>query len=211
MTRSVFRAAVAGLGLFALVMQYWLGAANRGDTTLATWTIRYFSFFTIVTNTLAMLAMGLPVVAARSAAGRFFERAGVRMAIAGYILIVFAVYFVVLRHSWSPQGWQLIVDRILHYAIPALFIADWLVFVPRVGLPWRDVLAALLLPLAYIVWTLLHGVATGWYPYPFLDVSRLGYPAVLANIGGLFLVFLAVGLVLAAIDRWFAAGPTRSR
>ncbi len=50
---------------------------------------------------------------------------------------------------------------------------------------------ALLFPLAYGAWTLAHGAATGWYPYPFVDVVDLGYLRVLANIVGLFVVLAA--------------------
>lgn len=197
----IFRVAAALLGFFALALQYWIGATNLDGLTLATWTIRYFSFFTIVTNTLAVLAMALPVLAPGSVAGRFFERASVRTAIAVYIIIVASIYFLILRHAWNPQGWLLVADRILHYAIPALFVADWLFLVPRGQLRWRDALAALIVPLVYILWILLQGAATGWYPYTFIDVPSLGYPAALANIAGLFLLFLLVGLALVAIDR----------
>lgn len=41
---------------------------------------------------------------------------------------------------------------------------------------------------------MVHGAATGWYTYPFLDVADLGYPRVLANIVGLVLVFLILEL-----------------
>jgi hypothetical protein len=41
---------------------------------------------------------------------------------------------------------------------------------------------------------MVHGAATGWYTYPFLDIADLGYPRVLANIVGLVLVFLILEL-----------------
>jgi hypothetical protein len=59
-------------------------------------------------------------------------------------------------------------------------------------------------PLAYLAWTLLHGAASGWYPYPFLDVSELGYPRALINIVGLALAFLALEIALVGIGRVLA-------
>ena len=56
-------------------------------------------------------------------------------------------------------------------------------------------------PLAYLAWTLLHGAVSGWYPYPFLDVSELGYPRALLNIVGLVVVFLALEMALVGIGR----------
>ncbi len=215
-TKQIYRAVVTALGLFALGVQYILGASD--GAMLLVWTVNYFSFFTILTNAIASLALLLPLAAPGSRPGRYFARPAVRTAVAGYIIIVAAVYFLILRHTWDPQGWQLIADRMLHYLMPALFVIDWLLFMPKGVVPWKSVLAALLLPLVYIVWTLLHGAATGWYPYPFLDVPRLGYAAVLTNIAGLFLVFFSVGLALVTIDRLLGrirsgadAEPTHSR
>jgi hypothetical protein len=42
----------------------------------------------------------------------------------------------------------------------------------------------------------------GLYPYPFIDVSHLGYDKVLTNMAVLILVFGGLGLLLIALDRW---------
>ena len=46
-----------------------------------------------------------------------------------------------------------------------------------------------------------HGAFAGWYPYPFIDVLKHGYGRVLLNSAGLILAFLAIDLVLVALDR----------
>jgi hypothetical protein len=55
------------------------------------------------------------------------------------------------------------------------------------------VAAWLVYPLAWFVYTLARGAIVDWYPYPFVDVSELGYQAVLARA-----VALGVGFGLAA-------------
>jgi len=57
---------------------------------------------------------------------------------------------------------------------------------------------------------MVHGAATGWYPYPFLDVADLGYPRVLANIVGLVLVFLILELALPGLGRWIERDTLRN-
>jgi hypothetical protein len=42
---------------------------------------------------------------------------------------------------------------------------------------------------------------TGFYPYPFINVSNLSYDKVLINMAVLVLVFLGLGLGLIGIDR----------
>jgi hypothetical protein len=90
---------------------------------------------------------------------------------------------------------------LLHYVTPALFLLDWLLFVPKGRVPWRTIFSALVFPLVYIGWTLLHGAQTGWYPYPFVNVTELGLEKVLTNSAGLFGAFFAVTLSLTGINR----------
>jgi hypothetical protein len=56
-------------------------------------------------------------------------------------------------------------------------------------------------PLAYFVYAMLRGAATGFYPYPFIDVDRLGYAQVLVNAVGVGTGYFFVAAVLFALDR----------
>jgi len=80
-------------------------------------------------------------------------------------------------------------------------VLDWLLFVPKGEVAWRNGIASLGFPAVYAAWTLGHGALSGWYPYPFLDVPDLGYPRTLLNIAGLVLAFLALELLLVGIGR----------
>ncbi|HAH64441.1 MAG TPA: hypothetical protein DCL72_02950, partial [Rhizobiales bacterium] len=168
-------------------------------------TIRYFSYFTMLSNILVALAMTLPWLAPNSALAAFFSRPSVRTALATYIIIVAAIYHVILRPLWNPQGWQLVADMIEHVATPGLYMVDWLLFVPKGTIAAKSVLGWLIFPIAYAAYSLIHGAVTGYYPYPFLNVSELGYERVLVNMAALAATFAALGLVLVAIDRMLGA------
>jgi hypothetical protein len=213
--KLLLRVIAAAIGFFALGLQYYIVAVAPDAPDLETWTVNFFSFFTILSNCLVALAMALPVVAPGSALGRYFDRPAIRTAIAAYILIVGAVYHLVLRTIWDPQGGALAADILLHYVTPALFLLDWLLFVPKGSAPWSTVAKALIFPLVYIGWTLLHGSQTGWYPYPFVNVAELGLERVLVNSAGLFGVFVLVTALLTGLNRLLgrakggaAAAPT---
>ena len=75
------------------------------------------------------------------------------------------------------------VDFVVHKLMPVVLVADWLVDPPRHRLPRWTVLAWLSYPLAWVTYTLVRGEAVDWYPYPFVDVSRLGYDGVLGAFG----------------------------
>jgi hypothetical protein len=55
--------------------------------------------------------------------------------------------------------------------------------------------------LLYGAWTLIHGAYGAWYPYPFVDVTKLGYPKTFRDIGEFIVFFTVAGSVYFAIDR----------
>ena len=202
--KDIYRTIAGAIGLFAVGFQYWSIVLQRSDGAVFTPTVHFFSFFTILTNILAVLALLLPVVAPASRIGRFLDRPSVRTAIAGYIIMVGTVYYLLLRNLGQEEGWTLFFEHVLHYVTPPLFVLDWLLFVRTGEVAFRNGILCLGFPALYVAWTLAHGAATGWYPYPFVDVPELGYPRALLNIAGLVVAFLALELVLVAIGRGIA-------
>jgi len=201
---TIYRTAAGAITLLAVAVQYWVLMEGRSGDALIRSSIEFFSFFTILTNILAGVALLWPVLAPRSGLAHFLMRPSVRTAITGYIIIVGVVYYLLLRNVGNQHGLGLFVERSLHYVTPPLFVLDWLLFVPKHGLSWKVGFASLGYPFVYTVWTLLHGAVTGWYPYPFIDVPELGYPRVLANMVALVGSFLGLELALVGIGRLLA-------
>jgi len=209
--KNFYRTFAGVLGLVAVAAQYWMVTQGKGGAALPTSSLHFFSFFTILTNLLVAAAMLAPVVAPDSGLGRFLDRPSVRTAIVGYIVIVGAVYYALLRKLDNASGLHLYFEYVLHYVTPPLFVLDWLLFVPRGEVGWRNGIDSLAYPLVYLAWTLAHGAFTGWYPYPFIDVVKLGYGRVLLNVAGLILAFLALELVLVALDRLIRQYQNKAR
>ena len=194
----VCAALVGLLSLAALVLQYVLILQlTRDNVGVVLGTVRFFSYFTILSNIAVML------VACTAAAGRpgCFAQARVRGAVALYIGVTGSIYFFILRHLWQPQGAQWWADTGLHYAVPLVYGAWWLVCTPHGTLRWRDVAGWLLFPLGYVVWVFLRGAWVGEYPYPFIDVGQLGWARVGVNALGVMGVFVALGWVVVGLDR----------
>ena len=84
---------------------------------------------------------------------------------------------------------------------PALYVIDWVLFVPKGTIKWKSAFVWLVFPLGYAVYSMIHGAVTGFYPYPFINVAEFGYDKILLNMGALVFVFLALGLALILIDR----------
>lgn len=188
-------AATAAVALASLLLQAWLSATGtvaRGGT-VGEALFRLSGYFTILTN---LVVVGVCVALARGARVPEWLTAGTAL----WIGFVGAVYHLMLAHLYDHRGWWAVADAGLHTAVPLLYLALWGLLLPKGGLAWRHVAAWAAFPLAYAAQALLRGGLTGWYPYPFLDVSRLGLARVLWNAAELTVLFLAGGaLVIAAV------------
>ena len=81
-----------------------------------------------------------------------------------------------------------------------MFLLFWIFFVPKGTLRWSQPLFWLVYPLLYVSYCLIRGALTGFYPYPFVDVTLLGYPKALLNTVLLLAGFWVVGLIVVAFD-----------
>ncbi len=155
----------------------------------------FFSFFTIQSNILAVAALFLLVLVSREQRTPLFEvaRGGavLYIAITG---VVFALLLAGLQEELQTTiPW---VDFVVHKLMPVVLVADWLIDPPRHRLPWWTVLAWLAYPFAWITYTLVRGEVVDWYPYPFVDVSKLGYGGVLGRSVGLAVGFASSAAAL---------------
>jgi len=193
--KRLYLAALAITAWAAVVLQLYLILEHRVASVPET-ILRFFSFFTILTNLLVALCCTLVLVKPGSGWGAFFARPRMLTAITLYIVVVGLIYNTILRFLWNPQGLQFVVDELLHSVVPVLFILYWLFFVPKETLHWKDIFPWLLFPLLYCIFILVRGAFSGFYPYPFVDVTELGYGRVLLHAAGIVLVFLITALAL---------------
>lgn len=182
--------ALAGLGL-----RFGLFLPKAWSMGLSTWTAtgNFHSYFSVLTNLLVVLTFLSPFST--------FRQAKVRGAITLYATLVGAVYEVMLRGVWHPGGAEFAASLILHDAVPIAVVAHWLLLREHGGLRWSHPLAWLGFPLAYLAYALLRGEFTGWWLYPFMDASALGYLRVTLNACALLALLFLLGTAMVAWDR----------
>lgn len=164
---------------------------------------RFLLFFTVLSNILVAASLSFVLVNPRSVAGRFFSKTSVVAAITLYIFIVGMVYNLVLRNIWQPTGLQKIADELLHVIVPVLYVFYWIFYAPKQSLQWKNIFTWLLFPAAYLVYAMARGATEGYYPYPFLDLNKLGAGEVILNVLLMLAAFTVVGLLLVAASRSF--------
>jgi hypothetical protein len=74
-------------------------------------------------------------------------------------------------------------------------------FTPKKSLHWKNILPWLIFPAVYLVYSLLRGEATGWYPYYFINANQLGYAEIVVNALMVLAAFVIIGLVLIFLNR----------
>jgi hypothetical protein len=188
----------------------WLAFAAQTDITIGRMLSRGLGVIEgiermsiYLTNlTIFAVAVSFTCVAARarSAPARFFRKPPVLTAVIVYMVFVGLAYNTLLRHLWTPLGYRALLNELLHTVIPLLCALYWLLFVPRFHLLLRDCLFWLVYPLCYLFMTLWRGSETDFYPYPFIDVSELGYQRVLINTLLLLFGFVLLMGVFVAIN-----------
>ena len=214
---EIFLAALAtGAVALQIILVLRTRAAN-GESVLRG-LIDTVSYFTVLTNiAVAKVCSAAALRAERESDGAgagggakvdtarwpisFLTSPGTMTAVAVYISVVGLTYSLLLRSIWNPTGWQLVVDRALHDAVPVLYVLYWLIFVPKQNLRWSQPLWWLIYPAAYCVYSFVFGAITGKYMYWFVDPTSLGYPRVFVHIALMLMFFLLLGEIAVGIGR----------
>jgi hypothetical protein len=187
----------------------WTGLAVQFSATYAvqqdiTATLSVLTrFFTVLTNLLAAVVMTLVALRRRVSA---FLLGGATLA----ILLVGGVYMLLLQGLVELSGGAILADTLLHKVSPIAMSLWWLLFAPRKALKWSAPLWWSVYPLAYFAYALSRAQLDGRYPYPFMDIGKIGWVQTVVNAGGIAMIFVLAGLCLVWLDRWLPLGSKRS-
>lgn len=215
------RLAAAVLGLAAIVRQLSIVVVNAGAATtewaghLPTLITNFFSYFTILSNISAAVALAIGGVwmlrNRRQDAVEPAWLATLFLCASTYMIVTGLVYNLLLRHIPIAGIMDVWTNETLHVVIPLVMLADVLVAPHRRALPWSGMLIAAIFPVVWAVYTLIRadfitGPATGnpwWYPYPFLDPHNFpsGYLAVSGYIIGIAAAIIGVAALVVWVGR----------
>ncbi|MGO4595805.1 Pr6Pr family membrane protein [Leifsonia sp. 2TAF2] len=173
----------------------------------------FFSFFTIDSNVLGVIVLGIGAVLLLARRG---DDPGwytaLRAASVTYLVTTGVVYNLLLRNISLAQGttvgWS---NEVLHVIAPAYLLIDWLFAPGRTPLRLRSVWGIAVFPIVWAVYTLVRAPfaadpVTGKgprYPYPFLNpaTSPNGYLSVAFYVVLIAVVILVAGYGVVWISR----------
>ena len=196
-----FTYTVIVVGLFGIVLQFILMLQTR-QVALPESIVRFFSFFTILSNIMVVIFFIGQLLPENRKLKVFVVKNEIATAVSMYIITVGVVYQTILRQPIPLQGWPRVADDILHLYIPLLMLLYWIVFIADKKIAATTIPYWLIYPIVYLVYTLIRGHFVHFYPYPFVNVTALGYRKVLLNSALLVIFFLGLSYLLAAIANW---------
>jgi hypothetical protein len=197
--------ATFAIAAFSLGLQFvpdWLGVWDDPGTVEPSHAVRiwrFFSYFTTQANLLVIAtSYSLTVRADRDGSGWRVARLD---ALAG-ITITGLVHWFLLHPLDDFHGWLWASDTLVHIIIPVLVVLGWLVFGPRRRISLRVVLAGLIWPVIWLIYTFVVGRITGWYPYFFLDLGQTSPAVVALYCVAILILLLVVSCLFWMGDRW---------
>ncbi|MDF1858569.1 MAG: Pr6Pr family membrane protein [Verrucomicrobiales bacterium] len=201
---EIFLLIVAGMAWAGLILQCWsmVESAPRRGETAADALVELLGYFTILTNLFIGLLGTLPFVFRRSGIGHLFAGALPIGCATTAVVFLAIVYQLLLRHTWNPEGPMWIADKLHHYVVPVSMVVYWCGSSFERRLSANTPILWCLYPLLYFVYVISRGSLIGSYPYPFLDLKKLGVAQIALNGISLLLAFTLVGYLVWAIHRF---------
>lgn len=202
-------AAAAGI-ITAIVAQFAKSLSMVPDPAL--FVINFLSFFTILSNALSAIVLLIGAwYAVRGADDPAWYNL-TRASVVTYMATTFVVYNLLLRDISLDQAttlpWS---NEILHVWAPLYVVLDWVLAPGRRPIAWKRIWTIAIVPIVWVVYTMIRGAIIGWYPYPFLDPAfepGVGYDGVTVYVIAIASFILLVGAGILGISR--AGWPYRA-
>jgi hypothetical protein len=200
--------AIAAFSLCLQFVQDWLGVWDDPGTVRPSHTVRVWRFFSYFTTQANLLVVATSLSLARRA-----DRDGsgwrvARLDALSGITITALVHWFLLHPLDDFRGLLWASDTLVHIIVPVLVVLGWLIFGPRRRISLRVVGLGLIWPLAWLVYTLIVGWITGWYPYFFLDLGQTDPGVVALYCVAILILLFVVSCLFWLGDRWLPGRQT---
>jgi len=137
-----------------------------------------FAFFTIQSSLLVGVATLLLAVRLDRSSTAFAV-----LRLSGLVAIIAAGigFHAEFAQTLDLKSWEAVWNALLHTVVPVMTVVGWLLIGPRGIVSRRVAWLSVIFPVCWLAFTLIRGAIVDWYPYPFIDVTQIGYGRALLN------------------------------
>ena len=191
---------VAGwVALFLICLGKMLEDTYNGDAFVTFGNL--FSTYTIQSNLLVAIWLTIALVYRNKDDKPLILESKIHGAITLYITVTFLVFALFLASSHNPTGLFILTNLLVHYVIPIAFIIEWILTETNVKYKWSFLLYWITYPLFYIIYTIIRGYITGFYPYSFIDLNQISFVQMIITTILLASLFLLLGSLYIFLNR----------
>jgi hypothetical protein len=175
----------------------------------------YFAYFSIVT---AIVAGSFLLIAG----ARFLRKQEdtkkieiARLSLTVAMIVVGVVYHALLAGAAGDERdgdyvWPVLPNEIIHTYGPILITIDYLLSYKAFRVKLREALWVAVFPLTWLVFSVIRGLATNWWPYWFINPNEEGgIPGMLTYIAAITSFFLILGFLVLGIKKLIQKVTTR--
>lgn len=221
----IYSLIVALVGTASLVVSLFVSATAQGNGGAVNGMVFTLSYFTVWSNIFALI-INWTLFAKPDRDGKGFR--WLRMTSLVMIVITGLIYALILAPLANPKGIDVYTNMGFHYIVPWATLLGFLLFGPRPRFTMDLVWKMMLIPILWLIYTLIHGAATTspparnlalvdgiqptiqgepqhWYPYSFINVNDPSplLPGVelegYAGVAVNIVVIVILGLIMALI------------
>lgn len=164
----------------------------------------YFAYFTIQSSLIAAVVLGVSAIRELKNIDDTKPLNLARLSVSTYAIVVAVVYNALLRGTSVLPGdpdygydWPVAPNEILHVWAPIVIVLDLALTSMKTKLYFKQIFWVLAFPMAWLAFTIVRGLITGWWAYWFLNPNEdAGVPGVITYIA----VIIVFGLVSAAFS-----------
>ena len=169
----------------------------------------YFAYFSIVTAIVAgsfLLATGVGLVRNKEGSKKT-EIARLSLTVA--MIVVGVVYHALLADAAGDVRdgdyvWPVLPNEVIHTYGPILIVIDYLLSHKAFRLKLRAALWVAVFPLTWLIFSVVRGLITNWWPYWFINPNEEGgVPGMLTYIAAITAFFLILGFLVLGIKKLF--------
>jgi len=168
----------------------------------------YFTYFTVTSCIATGVILVVSAVNLLRGQSETKRMSLLRLTMAASMVVVGVIYNLLLAGS-APDvrdgnyAWPVLPNLIMHNYMPVVVLLEYLVVATAVHQKLTRAFWVLVYPLGWLAFTIIRGISTNWWPYPFFDPAN-GIPNMLKWIGIISAFFVALALSLMPLQAVFS-------
>jgi len=199
---QIIRLFVGFLAWIGIIIRFIVGVFDvMGGEDPLSYFGNSFSYYTFQTNLMVAIWLTIAIIRGEQEKRPLIMHPIIHGAICLYITTTFLIFTIFLSASYQPTGLEIISNLLMHYVVPIAFIIEWVISEMQIKYKYQYLFYYAVYPFSYVVYTVIRGFFTGFYPYYFFDLNEISVLSLGINVILFVILFSIIGSIYITINR----------